>query len=165
MGLVDTIQRNTIRYHPVTITASHVNSSVYEVYEGINQHCSILRIPYAVMQLQPWHVAILQLRWCVLGRFSAYGTVIICETLNTHRNRWAKYWSMYSQSIYYWFVHRRQTHVAPLLKKINFNFIMDKCNRWNLGMEKIFHPTIYRICDYLSVLGFKLIHVCKRCNW
>ena len=26
------------------------------------------------------------------------------------------------------------------------------CNRWNLGMDKLFHPTHYWVCDYLSML-------------
>ena len=27
------------------------------------------------------------------------------------------------------------------------------CNRWSLGMDKQFHPTLYWTCDYLSMLG------------
>ena len=34
-------------------------------------------------------------------------------------------------------------------------------NRWSLGMDKWFHPTLYRTCDNLSMLIFKLIHVSK----
>ena len=34
--------------------------------------------------------------------------------------------------------------------------------RWNWGIEKLFHPTFYWACDYLSVLTLKLIHVSKR---
>ena len=29
------------------------------------------------------------------------------------------------------------------------------CNRWSLGMDTQFHPTIYCVCDYLSTPGFK----------
>ena len=29
-------------------------------------------------------------------------------------------------------------------------------------MGKAFHPTLYWACDYLSMLGLKLIHVSKR---
>ena len=29
-------------------------------------------------------------------------------------------------------------------------------------MDKLFHPTLYWVCDYLSMLGYKLIYVCKR---
>ena len=29
----------------------------------------------------------------------------------------------------------------------------------SLGMDKLFHPTLYRACDYLSKLGLKLNHV------
>ena len=36
------------------------------------------------------------------------------------------------------------------------------CNRWSLGMDKWFHPTLYNGCYYLSMLGFKLIHFDKR---
>ena len=35
-------------------------------------------------------------------------------------------------------------------------------SRWSLGMEKLFHPTPYWACDYLSMLCLKLIHVSKR---
>ena len=40
-----------------------------------------------------------------------------------------------------------------------------RCNRWSLGMDKQFHPTLYRACDYLSMLGFKLNHVSKMGSW
>ena len=32
----------------------------------------------------------------------------------------------------------------------------------SLGMYKYFHPTHYRTCDYLSILGLKLNYVSKR---
>ena len=44
------------------------------------------------------------------------------------------------------------------IPKLNFN----GCNRWSLGMDKCFHPTVYNGCDYLSMLGLKLNHVSKR---
>ena len=30
---------------------------------------------------------------------------------------------------------------------------LQRCNRWSLGMDKWFHPTLYWACDYLSMLG------------
>ena len=39
---------------------------------------------------------------------------------------------------------------------------LQRCNRWNLGMNKSFHPTLYCACDYLSMLVLKLIHVSTR---
>ena len=39
---------------------------------------------------------------------------------------------------------------------------LQRSNRWSLGMDKWFHPTLYNGCDYLSMLGLKLIHVSKR---
>ena len=38
---------------------------------------------------------------------------------------------------------------------------LQRCNRWSLGMDKWFHPTLYWACDYLSMLGLKLNHVSK----
>ena len=35
-------------------------------------------------------------------------------------------------------------------------------NRWSLGMDNQFHPTLYQACDGLSMLGSKLNHVSKR---
>ena len=32
----------------------------------------------------------------------------------------------------------------------------------NLGMDKLFHPTLYCVCNQLSMLGLKLIHDSKR---
>ena len=32
-------------------------------------------------------------------------------------------------------------------------------------MDRQFHPTLYRACNYLSILGLKLIHVLKRGHW
>ena len=40
-----------------------------------------------------------------------------------------------------------------------------RCNRWSLGMDKEFHPTLHWACDYLSTLGLKLNHVIKRGLW
>ena len=39
---------------------------------------------------------------------------------------------------------------------------LQRSNRWSLGMDKWFHPTLYRACDHLSMI--KLIHIstCKR---
>ena len=39
---------------------------------------------------------------------------------------------------------------------------LQRLHRWSLGMDKLFHPTLYWSCDYLSVLGLKLNHVSKR---
>ena len=35
----------------------------------------------------------------------------------------------------------------------------------NVEMDKLFHPTLYNGCDYVSMLGSKLIHVSKGGNW
>ena len=32
-------------------------------------------------------------------------------------------------------------------------------------MDKLFHPTLYNWCDYLSLLGLKLMHVSKMGSW
>ena len=34
-----------------------------------------------------------------------------------------------------------------------------------LGMDKLFHPTLYKACDYLSMLGLKFNHVSKGGRW
>ena len=39
---------------------------------------------------------------------------------------------------------------------------LQRLHRWSLGMDKKFHPTHYNRCNYLSMLGLKLIHVSKR---
>ena len=39
---------------------------------------------------------------------------------------------------------------------------LQRYHRWGLGMDKWFHPTVYRAYDYLSMLGLKLSHVGKR---
>ena len=33
---------------------------------------------------------------------------------------------------------------------------------WSLGMDKYFHPTLYSVCNYSSMLGSRLNHVSKR---
>ena len=40
-----------------------------------------------------------------------------------------------------------------------------RCNLWSLGMDKLFHPTLYNACNNLSMLVLKLIHVNKRSHW
>ena len=39
---------------------------------------------------------------------------------------------------------------------------LQRFHRWSLGMHTLFHPTPYSGCNNLSMLVFKLIHVCKR---
>ena len=38
-------------------------------------------------------------------------------------------------------------------------------NRWSLGMDELFHPTLFWACNYLYMLGLKLNHVSKRGPW
>ena len=42
------------------------------------------------------------------------------------------------------------------------NFNGCTVDHWSLGMDKLFHPTLYNECDYLSMLVLKLILVNKR---
>ena len=42
---------------------------------------------------------------------------------------------------------------------------LQRCNRWSLGMDKWFNPTLFWACDYLSMLGLKLNHVSKSGHW
>ena len=42
---------------------------------------------------------------------------------------------------------------------------LQRLHRWSLGRDKKFHPTLYQVCEYLSMLGLKLIHVSKRGQW
>ena len=42
---------------------------------------------------------------------------------------------------------------------------LQRCNRWSLGMDKSFHPTLYQACNYLSMLWLKLNHVSKWGHW
>ena len=36
---------------------------------------------------------------------------------------------------------------------------LDRCNRWSVGMDKLFYRTLNWAYTYLSMLGLKLIHV------
>ena len=47
---------------------------------------------------------------------------------------------------------------------LNYLFIskLQLCNRWSLGVDKWFHPTLHCACDYLSMLRFELNHDSKR---
>ena len=36
------------------------------------------------------------------------------------------------------------------------------CHCWSLGRDKLFHPTLYNGCNYLSMQGLNSIHVSKR---
>ena len=42
---------------------------------------------------------------------------------------------------------------------------LQRYNRWGLGMDMQFHPTLYYVYNDLSILGFKLNHVSKRGSW
>ena len=38
---------------------------------------------------------------------------------------------------------------------------LQRCNRWSLGMDEQFHLRLNWACNYLSMMGLKLIHVSK----
>ena len=42
---------------------------------------------------------------------------------------------------------------------------LQRLHRWNLRMDKYYNPTHYNGCNYLTILGLKLIHVSKRASW
>ena len=52
------------------------------------------------------------------------------------------------------------------IHSVGWNYLsiskLQRYNGWSLGMDKEFHLTLYRVCDYLSMLRFKLNHVIKR---
>ena len=84
-----------------------------------------------------------------------------------------------------WFTERFGNQGPLLLIGFNFDPSMDKLlhawqnvrwnylsipklqrlYRWSLGMDMLFHPTLYNGCNYLSMPGFKLNHVNKRGPW
>ena len=39
---------------------------------------------------------------------------------------------------------------------------LQRCSRWSLGMDKLFHLTLYWACGYLSMLGSNIINVSKQ---
>ena len=58
-------------------------------------------------------------------------------------------------------------HVSTLIpESVGWNYLsipkLQRCNRWNLGMNKKFHLTHYWKCDYLSMVGLKLNHAGKK---
>ena len=61
--------------------------------------------------------------------------------------------------------HKHPLRLNPLWN-VELNYLSipkrQRCDRWSLWMDKYFHCTLFWACDYLSKLGFKLIHVSKR---
>ena len=68
-----------------------------------------------------------------------------------------------NSSPFYWHI---STLIPLMLGKHSHYKPWDEINyprcRWSLGMDKWFHPALYKACAYLSMLWLKLIHVCKR---
>ena len=66
-------------------------------------------------------------------------------------------WIIFNPSMDIW------SHVQS---SVGWNYLsipkLQRWNRWSLGMDKLFHSTRYHGYNYLSMLGFKLIHVSKR---
>ena len=50
-------------------------------------------------------------------------------------------------------------------KEFGINYLsipkLQRCNRWSLGMDKHFYPTLCNGCYYLSIVGLTLSHVSK----
>ena len=53
------------------------------------------------------------------------------------------------------------TYMVKSWMKLLIHSHTPRCNGWSLGIDKYFHPTFHNRCDYLSMLGLKLNHVCK----
>ena len=47
----------------------------------------------------------------------------------------------------------------------NYLSKLQRLHRWNSGIAKQYHSTIYDGCNYFSMPGFKLNHVTKRGPW
>ena len=56
---------------------------------------------------------------------------------------------------YYMYIHYKVWDEIIIRK-------LQRCSHWSLGVDKQFHPKLYWAWDYLSMLGLKLISVCKR---
>ena len=41
----------------------------------------------------------------------------------------------------------------------SFNYVFWLKHHWSLGLDDLFHPTLYIGCNYISMLGLKLSHV------
>ena len=101
---------------------------------------------YAFVKLVYWliigSVSCLLLFWCqAVTRTS--GELVPPRFLE--RNRW--HWNQNSTRK----SHGQAFEVNTQITKCGMKFL--NLHRWSLGMDKWFHPTLYRTCDYLSTLG------------
>ena len=59
-----------------------------------------------------------------------------------------------------------KVYCTPVLQSLWWNYLsipkLQRRNRWSLGLINNFIPHFTVQCDYLSMLGLKLIHVSKR---
>ena len=39
---------------------------------------------------------------------------------------------------------------------------LQRFHRWSLGIDKYFHSALYKVCNYISMLGLQFIYVYKR---
>ena len=63
------------------------------------------------------------------------------------------WWWMHTTSISAWISNHMSSEVWD---EITYPFPkLQRCNRWNLGMAKYFHPTLYWECESLSMLRLK----------
>ena len=52
-----------------------------------------------------------------------------------------------------------------VITSIKEGWVKLRCNRWSLGIDKLFHPKLYSTYDYIFMLAFKLKHVSERWYW
>ena len=64
-----------------------------------------------------------------------------------------------------WLTTDKLLHVINCGMKLIFRAQLPQWNRWNVGMDKWFHNKRHCVCEYLSRLGLKLIHVSKIGPW
>ena len=69
-----------------------------------------------------------------------------------------------------WFnFHPSMDKLLHTQKSLGWNCLfipkLQRLHRWCFGMDEWFHPTLYNECNYLWMLGLKLIRVSKRGHW
>ena len=97
-------------------------------------------------------------------------TQLSCIQLETPSSRLWNFWWIKTYTTFK--LTPKKTPKTPLYSipswRVIWNYLsipkFQRLHRWSLGMDNKFHPTLYWPCDYLSMLGWKLIHVSKRAS-
>ena len=97
-------------------------------------------------------------RWASCGCWGWWMSFKVVSSYMPVKPLHFKPWGPYFYSHIGWVI----TSITKCGIKLSSIHKLQRLNRWTLGMDEVFHPTLYWVYDYLSMQGINIIHFDKK---